>query len=520
MARIIKTLFVVFGVVCLLRTCLPAWAQEEDVNCDSKGYCDTNFIPERVGIVDFYQDEASSTTSLVVRGNLPLKVQKDGDKCINPCFAYTDLNDAIKGLPKRTDCYPDYFPDDKKVQLGSVLKDFDLSKYELLVISLIDNGIGEGPSLTRELNAFGLSSSDVYAPCQCSPPIDVYRDSGHFTQSPCTTNKSHVPLGQLARPDGTTRAAQFVWWPFVMWGGCDREPPLSPSDFCCDKYGQCPKCPKDYWRKNDDYTCDDCMPQFGSTWADIPCKDPEQLYTQKGPEGAEHPSYDFPGLIDFIHAKLAEPGKKRVVYFHCIQGTDRTGAVHMGYLLKYYKYYPDQKPMTLSKALLSAHLPVGDKKPCTLALRVVAGYCRWLASSDSELTYTCIYDEKDLENFIDIKANTMDSPFEIPSETPVSITVSLSPGDQENQTADWWLVQLTPLGTFKYYDLSSSSMLEGLFPSHQGPLFTLGTTQILNIPISTVGTHTFYFGVDLEMNGSVDGSSLKHDWVNVYVTEP
>ena len=119
----------------------------------------------------------------------------------------------------------------------------------------------------------------------------------------------------------------------------------------------------------------------------------------------------------------------------------------------------------------------------------------------------------------DIKANGQDGPITISSTTPLSITVSLDPGSYAGKNADWWVAVSTPSGTFHYYNLSTGSMVPGLLPTHQGPLFSLGTTQLLNSSDLTAGTHTFYFGVDLNMNGSLDIDSIYYDWVSVNVTE-
>jgi len=122
--------------------------------------------------------------------------------------------------------------------------------------------------------------------------------------------------------------------------------------------------------------------------------------------------------------------------------------------------------------------------------------------------------------YIKVKANSQNGPIVVSSGTAVSVTVSLSPGEYEAQNADWWVAESTPSGTFNHYDLSTGSMVPGLLPTHQGPLFTLGTTYLLNSSDLTVGTHAFYFGVDLNMNGSLDMDSIYYDWVTVNVTGP
>ena len=79
---------------------------------------------------------------------------------------------------------------------------------------------------------------------------------------------------------------------------------------------------------------------------------------------------------------------------------------------------------------------------------------------------------------------------------------------------------MTPSSTYNHFDLSTGSMVQGLSPTHQGPLFNLGTTQLLNSSNLAVGTHTFYFAVDLNMNGELDMNSIYYDSVGINVTAP
>ncbi len=73
------------------------------------------------------------------------------------------------------------------------------------------------------------------------------------------------------------------------------------------------------------------------------------------------------------------------------------------------------------------------------------------------------------------------------------------------------------LKTF-YFDLNLS-WTQGIFVTHQGPLFNLPTVEISTIPVSALppGTYTFYFAVDLDMNGTIDLSDLFFDSVVVNI---
>ena len=117
----------------------------------------------------------------------------------------------------------------------------------------------------------------------------------------------------------------------------------------------------------------------------------------------------------------------------------------------------------------------------------------------------------------DIKANGENGSITVSSGAPVSIVLSLDPDNLSGQNVDWWVVESAPDGHYYHFDLSTGSMVQGLTPTHQGPLFNLGATQLLNSSDLTAGTHTFYFAVDMNMNGSLDMSSLYYDSVNVIV---
>ena len=120
----------------------------------------------------------------------------------------------------------------------------------------------------------------------------------------------------------------------------------------------------------------------------------------------------------------------------------------------------------------------------------------------------------------DIRANGHGTAITVSQTTPVSITVALNPDSLSGQDADWWVVASGPDGVIHHFDLSSGAMVQGLLPTHQGPLFSLGTTTLLNSYHFTLGTHTFYFGVDTEMNGLLDTDAIYYDWVGVNVIGP
>ena len=94
-----------------------------------------------------------------------------------------------------------------------------------------------------------------------------------------------------------------------------------------------------------------------------------------------------------------------------------------------------------------------------------------------------------------------------------------------SENADWWVVVDTHLGWY-YFDSSTMSwvyagdLLTGLSPTYQGALFDLDTVEVLNISGLSEGVYTFYFAVDIKMNGFLDLNSgeLFFDSVVVNIT--
>ncbi len=117
----------------------------------------------------------------------------------------------------------------------------------------------------------------------------------------------------------------------------------------------------------------------------------------------------------------------------------------------------------------------------------------------------------------DIKVDGSDDPVTVTTDTPISVTVGLDPGDRDGQSSDWWVAADTPFGMY-YYDHSvSMDWLPGLEVTRQGPLNNLSSYEVLNGMLPE-GFYIFYFGVDLNPNGMLDYSSLYYDSVPVTVT--
>ena len=118
-----------------------------------------------------------------------------------------------------------------------------------------------------------------------------------------------------------------------------------------------------------------------------------------------------------------------------------------------------------------------------------------------------------------IKANGSDGPIDINTGLNLSVTVKLNPGDRTGEDADWWLVGETPFGWY-HYDVLSDLWIPSLTVTFQGLLFNRTSPfTVLSMSGLPPGIYTFYFGVDMVMNGLLDMESIYYDSVAVTITE-
>ena len=117
----------------------------------------------------------------------------------------------------------------------------------------------------------------------------------------------------------------------------------------------------------------------------------------------------------------------------------------------------------------------------------------------------------------DVKANGPDGPVVISKGDNLAVAMSLDPGSHVGENADWWVVVETPFGWF-HYDVPGNTWMPGLIVTHMGSLFELTPFVVLNTNGLPEGIYTFYFGVDMAMNGLLDIGVLFFDSVLVTIT--
>jgi hypothetical protein len=200
---------------------------------------------------------------------------------------------------------------------------FDLRNHTLIDITLIDNQ-SDLDQFDPELRSFGGTPVDLCREAQCAdpcwPPSMVCKS---WTWGKFWGN------GQITTANGPA-PGNMVWWPLTA---CDA------SDISqCDK---------------------------GLL-----------VEENNGVKG-----WNFSGLVDSVlkEMKSADKGKK-VIFFHCIQGCDRTGALAIGYRLK--KAQQAGLPLTLREARDMGVKEV-NLTPNFGYYQLAAFYCQSLFGKDS-----------------------------------------------------------------------------------------------------------------------------------------
>jgi parallel beta-helix repeat protein len=115
----------------------------------------------------------------------------------------------------------------------------------------------------------------------------------------------------------------------------------------------------------------------------------------------------------------------------------------------------------------------------------------------------------------DIKANGQDGPVAVNAGDSVAVSVSLDPGIWNGQNADWWVAAHTPFASPWYTYAYPGGWKSGIQACVQMPLFELlEPLNVLNM-VLPVGSYTFYFAVDGNMNGAPDVTWMDSVQVNV-----
>ena len=121
---------------------------------------------------------------------------------------------------------------------------------------------------------------------------------------------------------------------------------------------------------------------------------------------------------------------------------------------------------------------------------------------------------------LDIKANGLEGPITIIQGEPLLITVELEAGIQTGEDADWWVLMKTSdpkPNNWYYFDMPTRTWMLGRSTTRQGSLFDVSSKEVPKTSSLAPGTYTFYFAVDMDMNGSIDAALAYYDMVKVTI---
>ncbi len=113
-----------------------------------------------------------------------------------------------------------------------------------------------------------------------------------------------------------------------------------------------------------------------------------------------------------------------------------------------------------------------------------------------------------------IKANGQEGSVTVSPGTPVSITASLEPGNENGKLADWWIAYNSPDG---WHSFTSNGWTTGIKSYGQYPLSIISPVEIYYSASLTVGDYAFCVGVDMSPDGILDLPLLYYDVVQVHV---
>jgi hypothetical protein len=120
----------------------------------------------------------------------------------------------------------------------------------------------------------------------------------------------------------------------------------------------------------------------------------------------------------------------------------------------------------------------------------------------------------------DIKANGSDSTITITQGDALSVNIELSPGSQDGEDADWWILMKTSdpkPNNWYYFNVPTKSWMLGRSVTLQRSLFDVDSKKVPKTSGLTPGTYTFYIAVDMVMNGAIDVSEAFYDKIKVII---
>lgn len=107
-----------------------------------------------------------------------------------------------------------------------------------------------------------------------------------------------------------------------------------------------------------------------------------------------------------------------------------------------------------------------------------------------------------------IKANGAEGSVTIASSDSVTISIHMSDAVTD-PVVDWWIAVVTPLpAPDDVYFFNGSSWTTDMLVAYQQPIANFDSLEVLTVSGLPAGTYTFYFALDLDLDGQLDMDSL------------
>ena len=115
-----------------------------------------------------------------------------------------------------------------------------------------------------------------------------------------------------------------------------------------------------------------------------------------------------------------------------------------------------------------------------------------------------------------IKVNGMTGHVELSRNDNMSVTIELDPGSYDGQLTDWWVLHQYR-NRWYYYSSKGQKWRRGYSTYDQKSLSNIGSIEVMNSSRSNSGFYTYYFGVDILMNGAKDTEFYYEDSITVNI---
>jgi len=116
-----------------------------------------------------------------------------------------------------------------------------------------------------------------------------------------------------------------------------------------------------------------------------------------------------------------------------------------------------------------------------------------------------------------IRGNGASTMLKLAEGARLTLTVSMQPGRQDSQRADWWLHARAPDGWYWWTLDAGWIRSDSAIPAYRGPLQELTSFEIAGDVELSPGEYEVYFGVDLIENGILDLEKLSYKQLRISV---